>query len=67
MRMVWRMRRIAPTLGWVAFALALLVNGAAAQDKPKVESLPQIPHADYVSSVAFSWRYSPVSAVMTRR
>ena len=55
MGMVLVMRRIVPTLGWVVLALVLSVNGAAAQDKPKIEITPKIPHsAAVVGSVAFS-------------
>lgn len=52
MRMLLGMWRIAPTL--VCVVLALVAHGAAAQDKPKIEITPQIPHTDLLYSVAFS-------------
>ncbi len=54
MRMVLRVGRVALALGWMVLAVAQLVNGAAAQDGLRAAILPQMPHADYVSSVAFS-------------
>src|SRR5262245_48559743 len=54
MRMVLGMSRIAPAVGWGVLALALTANGAAAQDKSKVEITPQIPHTGAVRSVSFS-------------
>src|SRR5262245_50855594 len=54
MRMVQQMRRIVPALGWVVLALALSANGAAAQDRQKVEIVPALGHTERVTSVAVS-------------
>ena len=54
---LWRSARsaaLAPALGFVFLALLLSAHGAAAQDRPKIEITPQIPHSGPVNSVAFS-------------